>query len=257
LFQEELDALVDVLGKSGWLFVFRNHIPRALLGDWAVLLRGTQAHCADDPIREDARGLRERGEAIRRKRKRVTLVIPMQEREWVKRAPPPLSWKERPTPPVQSEKTYADIGEQFYRAYEGTGALREFDPHKKVNNDLERRERERLGLSGSELPVTNFLPDIWVAFSGSAISRVAGTATDDRRVVEDQFISWVAGLGQGRKKPLKDMRSWLMSGDLRIIQISGAQFANAQYFGQRVGNEDVALRLLKHGALTCILSDRL
>lgn len=257
LFQHEVDLLVDMLNKGGWLFCFRRHVPRALLSDWAAILRGMQAHHADDPIRSDAKGLRKRGTVIQDNNKRATIVIPRKERKWLSKAPPPLSPKRRIVPPIRSDRTYQDIADEFYGRFVGTGALRGFDPRVKVvDQALEQNERERLRLMDSPLPVTNFLPNIWAAFSRRVLMRMVGTAIEpnDREEVERRFVQWVALLSQERSKTVRQMESWLRSADLCIVQVSGAQFANAQYLGQRVKNGEVARRQLIHGALTYLLS---
>jgi hypothetical protein len=112
------------------------------------------------------------------------------------------------------------------------------------------------GLAGDSLVVI----DVWesreayerhlakIGEQGRAAVRKVGLPTYTHREFEvHNMVKWSGG------RPW----SWLTTGDLRIIQISGAQFANAQYFGQRVGNKEVAERLLKHGALTYVLSDPL
>ncbi|HJX38310.1 MAG TPA: hypothetical protein VJ714_06915, partial [Anaerolineae bacterium] len=177
LFQEELGNLVEVLKAGGWLFIFRNHVPRALFKDWAILVRGTQAHHSDYPISVDAKRLRSREQDISDHKDCVTIVIPKREEERLKTRPTPVSPRERITPPVDSRKSYEDIAADFYRKYRGTGALRGFDPQRTTGHELETGERERLGLSGSPLPVTNHLPDIWAAFTRGAIKTLAGTGT--------------------------------------------------------------------------------
>jgi hypothetical protein len=255
MYQKELDSLIDALGEGGWLFVFRKQVPRALLGGRAIFVRGTQAHYADHPIRDDAERLRRRGQAIWDNRKRVTIIIPKQEPEWLGSDPPPLSPKERITSRGRRKNSHADVAREFFAKYKKTGVLRAFDPSMEADDELEQHERQRLWLSGSDLPVTNFLPNIWAALTLPALKQIAGaTPFGKRDKVERQFIEWVTRLSQEDQETLAQMSSWLKSEDLRIIQISDAYFANAQYFGQRIKDEGVARRLLTHGALTYILS---
>jgi len=274
MYQEELGELVKILEDGGRLFIFRNHVPRALFKAWAIFVRGTQAYHSDYPISNDAKGLRSRGQSIWKYRDRVTMVIPRRELEQPATPPPVVSSRERVTPPVDSGITYEDIATDFYNRYRPSGALLAFDPEKPGrDHELVRAERQRLGLLDSKLPITNFLPNIWVAFTKEAIESLAGTATYERKKFEDQFIDWVALIGHGRqlreqnvkeedlpppvRRALNDLDKWLESGGLRIIQVSEAQVANAQYFGQRILDTRMAERLLIHGGLTCLLSGRL
>lgn len=269
-FQSELDQMVRLLKYGGCILIFRNRFPRALLGERALYVRGARTHVSDELIRRDWEGLVARGTALRCKQDRVTLVIPARELDWFLADPALLSGTiEAAGLPLLSSSLSEIAGEILERF---STALRWFEPENGLAlsfasaTALERSVSDDLGFDNTiGLPLTNYLPNVWLAFSKPVVGKLGGiVGTGERGIWEHQFVEYVRRLAScheltGRDLPealcqeCGDLVDWVAQEQLSIVRVSGAEF-NPRFMGERVRSERDARRLLIHCALAYLYS---
>lgn len=173
---------------------------------------------------------------------------------------------------VPDRKDLGRIWSEFQNTWKGHGAFREFNPARRPKgagvpgNDLCRIARERFSGLPQWLPLLNTLPDVWIAFSGQAVRRLAGVAAD-RNAFESRFLRCAIALLLGSDETLLDKWSgwcssnglrvndlcgqwdgWVESGAVRIVKVSAAEY-NPRFLGWRIRRPDQAREYLIHAAL--------
>jgi len=269
LFEDELDDLVEMLAKGGWLFIFRNQVPLALLGPLMLHQRGAALFYSDDRIRQYISKLQKRGKTILKNANRITIVIPRLREKWFVGDQPVSSAKSVGIGgSVPSRATLGKLWRDFYGAYQSRHALWLFDPERTKRplsescRVLEEMVRTRLGISSEECPVTNQLPNAWICFSGSALQ---GLELDrqSREKMEEGLVKLAISLETVDQRPA--MKGSSVPGDdhtrksdrfnrllareqIRFVQVSVGE-SNPGYRGRRIGNQKGARLVLTHGAL--------
>jgi len=264
-FQQELKQMVEDLQKGGWLMVFRNKIPVALLSDRMLGRRAKAVHHSDVLIKSYFDGLRDRGSKIRASENsdRVLVVIPRCVCEWFVKETSPISTRAETTGYGVPDKeflqtTLAEFCDQW-RKHDG---LRLFDPNNEPLGTKEIAAQVRAHLKvPPPFPIANVLPDLWISMAKDMVREIVGIGADARKRtdVEEAFVGFAAQLArwvankEGKREDASDeslvahLARFLSSEQLRVVRVSGAEF-NQRYMGERVRREiDVAKRLVHAG----------
>jgi hypothetical protein len=258
-FQMELNSVADLLASSGtFLMVMRNQVPTALLGPRLLHRRGTVPHYEDSLIREYWEGLRERRELMLHHCQKIFLVVPLKLRDWFAKPPPILSVKSAPTArAIPTREGLQNVWDDFLTSWGETGALfafhpehPQFIPEGEPKFEIERLVRKRTRTEEPH-PILNCLPDVWIFLSRSVVDGITG-AVAGREAAERGFAQFVCSVYEEQSRELKprtkELKTWLTSGELRLVRVSGAD-SNPRFLGERVREPARALDLLVHSAL--------
>jgi len=96
-FQEALNDVAYCLNRNGWVLIFRNTMPTALLDPNRICNKAKATHFGDDEIRTYVNGLKDRAKLLRKNAKRVILVFPKRIGSWFCSEPDEIPWRPETT----------------------------------------------------------------------------------------------------------------------------------------------------------------
>lgn len=270
-FQAELSEIVDLVNRSAWLFVARNKLPLALLGDKGLQQGGIAMYHSNDEIRQYAQGLERRGNQLMQYASRTTLIVPAMIQEYFKKERA-LFMPNSDTPGGMkpSKHMLETLWVEFVNDWnaEGgpdrNGALRYFSADDQVDHsqgfqsaveELERAVRTSLRVDNSEDGFINTLPDVWVCLTDEAMEKFGARTSFDmpadevRGAVEKLVLNLAAKLALHEPQYERDFKDMLGLGNIRIIKVSTAEFA-PRFRGWRIREPNYAASLFVHLALS-------
>jgi pimeloyl-ACP methyl ester carboxylesterase len=269
-FQAQLTRLVEPLGGDGFLFILRNQLPTALMGQRLLRKRGAVPHYEDRKVRDYWLGLQNRRDLLLKHQDRIILVIPNRLNSWFCGSTSILSAKNEPTAhAVPSKEDSEAIWSDFLADWESSEALFRFDPEDPYLGPqfrpadeltLERKVRA-VTRTEERFPIMNCLPDLWVGLSPKVINRIKSFAARNtrehilaafHRLVLSIFEERTAGARSGtdgtKAEATDQVTEWLETGALSIIRVSGAE-SNPRFLGERIWHFPDVVDLLVHSSM--------
>ena len=250
--------------KAGFLLILRNQIPVTLMGRKVLHRRGAVPHYGDLEIARYWARLQKQRLGMLDERGRVAIVIPGRLNDWFRERSPTLSYKPLPIVMARPDQQswQAAIWKDFLDDWEDSGALYRFDAQPaKVSGEefrLEELIREDTARSSGDFWILNCLPDAWISFSVSAVSRLVGRMNrreDILTALRTHMLRKYTG-SKKRGEPLTteeeeardDLKALLEARELEILRISAAQ-SSPRYLGELVRERAAAIDVLTHAAL--------
>jgi pimeloyl-ACP methyl ester carboxylesterase len=259
-FDEALDWVLDAVTEDeGWLIVVRNTLPAALLAPRRFADWGSALHHHDAQVQVHAKALRIRAAALRKRRERVTLLVPDKLMQWFVNGSALFD--------PQSDTPHGRFMERADRQRLWTDfecrwreCMRELHPERIDHPLPERLDKEDelvdaltawQDVEREHLKITH-LPNVWISLDSS----MPPAGVRRRRQFEDRFVTWVAQLVSelqpGRTDPREDvgknsavrrLGTQLRDGSVRIVQVSDAEL-DPRYRGRIESSPGAAIRVL-------------
>jgi hypothetical protein len=263
-FESALDWVVtQVKSDTSWLFVCRNGLPGAFLPPEHHQSIGTALHHHDVAVQDYVAEIGLRGQALKRVRRRTTLVVSHKVEETFigegelfephSDAPGKLSTrKER----AKAWKEFIDYWESHIRWFKA-------DPLAKgwKANTLQGLFAQRVA-NWQEVPREQMdvasIPDVWISLKDVGITLDPG----DPNGAAENFVRWVSELmaeqqseeARARRQPNSQrLVKYLADGRVRIVKVSGADL-NPRYRGRFESELGPALLQLAHCAAALVRS---
>ncbi|HEY5708162.1 MAG TPA: hypothetical protein VIS51_02080 [Solirubrobacterales bacterium] len=279
-FEDALDWVIDGVGSKddaanklgeGWLFVCRNGIPAAFLGNEMHRAWGTGLHHHDVSVQRYAAGLAKRAARLRGSHDRITLLLPSGlERTFVESSGGLVD-------PHSDAPGYLATGGEREKAWnqflERWGsAARWLDASDSIAHSLlgpkgEGIDKEfaKQAARWQRVPVTRLrvthVPDVWVSvdnrrYNGGRPDEAIKTFIEDVSKIlseEPPVPLQSSGPIKAEGKRGEALERDLKEGRIRIVRVSGAEL-NPRYRGRFEKSFWPALTLLAHCAATLVRS---
>lgn len=238
-FESALDwALAVAQDETGWLFICRNTLPPAFIDEEYFDRWGMALHHHDVPVQKYSAGLRRRAAALTKGKDRTTLVVPSLLEHWFV----DLSARFDPHSDAPSGRmTVASERDDIWKLFEGhwKECIRKFQAGKleegiaTENFEVDYLTEAIAGIQGVArryIQITD-LPDVWIGIKSN--DKISFVHDRDKRAINlGNFVSGVAGLlKEDEDKRAKSLQTLIHDGQLRVINISGAEF-NPRYRGK-------------------------
>ena len=242
--------------KNGWLLVARNEIPPVFLGPTAFRFYGQALHHSEDQIMRYVRWLRGRAWQLIERRDRVSLLVPVKSKEWL-RSPQQrqtfFSKSETPSAArVPSKDELNDIWTWFNDDWIKAGAVRlfkgkEYDPGNLGNIGPLAAKR----LQNVEKLSLTILPDVWIALSDQAITAICGDPSleQKREAIEERIVGWAATLVKPSEEKLETLKRWIDDEWVIAITVSAAEL-NPRFRGRRLKDVDPVRKAVMQWAVS-------
>ncbi len=271
-FDSCLDQMANEIQKGGWIFILRNDIPIALLGEDVIEFHARSLHQSDERIGISMKKLNFRKMQLEKYNKNVQIVLPKNIGDWSSRDlptfPPTIETAVGKIPSLKIRKeNYKRFLNFWNKPY---GQLRFFDPN--IPNkgcELEKIVCGNLGVKPKTIEIINTLPDVWIFMSKKFLNEInttkKGNRIDRRKIFIDycckiathnQYLKFNMGKkGDQIKKVPQDIRqavkistTGISSGSLQIIRVSRARY-NPRFRGTRVLGAKEVQGYLIHSAI--------
>jgi pimeloyl-ACP methyl ester carboxylesterase len=262
MFESALDWVLDAVGEGdGWLLICRNALPTAFIEPRHFIRWGSALHHHDLRIQQYALGLRQRARTLRLTKSRTTLILPTQLQHWFIDLSAQFDpHSDGPAGRMTTRKDRDAIWRTFERKWQPiircfeAGNIGDACTEQLLRDDsFPTVMAEWQQIDQKFLEVTH-LPDVWIGIkAGARLIPAKAKRREDihreiidgvERVITDEVKRRSAPAGRKLSTPArKQLESDLEAEDVRVVQVSGAEF-NPRYRGRIERSTKAVTRLL-------------